>query len=130
MMTSRLAVMMVDVSRSVMTAGPVTQSPGFMSPRETTEACWKRPSWTSKISRMPRTVAVPAFPTLLILAGGVTCAAFLRPGRENWFYGTALACVALGAWLDSGATSLTRPHDIRLSQALVAYVRNPRLHLC
>lgn len=56
-----------------------------------------------------------------ILAGGLTCALLLRPGRENWFYGTALACVALGAWLDSGATSLTRPHDIRLSQALVAY---------
>ena len=56
-----------------------------------------------------------------ILAGGVTCALLLRPGRENWFYGTALACVALGAWLDSGATSQTRPHDIWLSQALVAY---------
>ena len=56
-----------------------------------------------------------------ILAGGVTCAFLLRPGRENWFYATALACVALGAWLDSGATSQTRPHDIRLSQALVAY---------
>lgn len=56
-----------------------------------------------------------------ILAGGVTCALLLRPGRENWFYATALACVALGAWLDSGATSQTRPHDIRLSQALVAY---------
>lgn len=66
---------------------------------------------------------VPLYVIILcaILAGGVTCAAFLRPGRENWFYGTALACVALGAWLDSGATSLTRPHDIRLSQALVAY---------
>ncbi len=56
-----------------------------------------------------------------ILAGGVTCALLLRPGRENWFYATALACVALGAWLDSGATSQTRPHDIWLSQALVAY---------
>lgn len=56
-----------------------------------------------------------------ILAGGVTCALLLRPGRENWFYGTALACVALGAWLDSGATSQTRPHDIWFSQALVAY---------
>lgn len=56
-----------------------------------------------------------------ILAGGLTCALLLRPGRENWFYGVALACVSLGAWLDSGATSLTRPHDIYLSQALVAY---------
>lgn len=56
-----------------------------------------------------------------VLGGGVTCALLLRPGRENWFYGTALACVALGAWLDSGATSQTRPHDIWLSQALVAY---------
>ena len=56
-----------------------------------------------------------------ILAGGLTCALLLRSGRENWFYGVALACVSLGAWLDSGATSLTRPHDIYLSQALVAY---------
>lgn len=66
---------------------------------------------------------VPLYAIILaaILAGGVTCAALLRPGRENWFYGTALACVALGAWLDSGATSLTRPHDIWLSQSLVAY---------
>jgi MFS family permease len=56
-----------------------------------------------------------------ILAGGLTCALLLRPGRENWFYGASLACVALGAWLDSGATSQTRPHDIWLSQALVAY---------
>ena len=39
---------------------------------------------------------VPLYVIILcaILAGGVTCAAFLRPGRENWFYGTALACVA------------------------------------
>jgi MFS family permease len=66
---------------------------------------------------------MPLYSVILcaILAGGVTCALLLRPGRENWFYGTALACVALGAWLDSGATSQTRPHDIWLSQALVAY---------
>ena len=56
-----------------------------------------------------------------IVAGGLTCAALLRPGRENAFYGASLACVALGAYLDSSATSLTRPHDIWLSQSLVAY---------
>ena len=56
-----------------------------------------------------------------IVAGGLTCAALLRPGRENAFYGASLACVALGAYLDSFATSLTRPHDIWLSQSLVAY---------
>ena len=55
-----------------------------------------------------------------IIAGGLTCAALLRPGRENGFYAAA-ACIALGAWLDSGATSLTRPDDIWLSQSLVAY---------
>ncbi len=66
---------------------------------------------------------VPLYAVILtaIIAGGLTCAALLRPGRENWFYGTALACVSLGAWLDSSATSLTRPHDIWLSQSLVAY---------
>lgn len=56
-----------------------------------------------------------------IVAGGLTCAALLRPGRENAFYAASLACVALGAYLDSGATSLTRPQDIWLSQSLVAY---------
>lgn len=56
-----------------------------------------------------------------IIAGGLTCAALLRPGRENGFYAAALACVALGAWFDSGATSLTRPDDIWLSQSLVAF---------
>ncbi|MGF7052056.1 MFS family permease [Bosea sp. OAE752] len=66
---------------------------------------------------------VPLYAIILaaIIAGGLTCAALLRPGRENGFYGAALACVALGAWLDSGATSLTRPDDIWLSQSLVAY---------
>lgn len=56
-----------------------------------------------------------------ILAGGFTCAALLRPGRENAFYAAALICIMTGALLDSSATSLTRPDDIHLSQALVAY---------
>jgi hypothetical protein len=66
---------------------------------------------------------LPLYTVILgaIVAGGLTCAALLRPGRENAFYAAALACVALGAWLDSGATSLTRPHDIWLSQSLVAF---------
>lgn len=68
-----------------------------------------------------QTLSLYAVILAAIIAGGLTCAALLRPGRENWFYGTALACVCLGAWLDSGATSLTRPHDIWLSQLLVAY---------
>jgi MFS family permease len=56
-----------------------------------------------------------------ILAGGFTCAALLRPGRENAFYAVALICIMTGAILDSNATSLTRPHDIYLNQALVAF---------
>jgi hypothetical protein len=68
-----------------------------------------------------QTLALYGMILCAILAGGVTCALLLRPGRENWFYGAALACVTLGAWLDSSATSQTRPHDIWLSQALVAY---------
>ncbi|HEV2509434.1 MFS transporter [Bosea sp. (in: a-proteobacteria)] len=56
-----------------------------------------------------------------ILAGGFTCAALLRPGRENAFYAASLICIMTGALLDSNATSLTRPDDIHLSQALVAY---------
>ncbi len=66
---------------------------------------------------------VPLYAVILaaVVAGGLTCVVLLRPGRESWFYGAALACVSLGAWLDSGATSLTRPLDIWLSQSLVAY---------
>ena len=56
-----------------------------------------------------------------ILAGGFTCATWLRPGRENAFYAAALICIMTGALLDSNATNLTRPDDIHLSQALVAY---------
>jgi MFS family permease len=66
---------------------------------------------------------LPLYAVILaaIVAGGLTCAALLRPGRENAFYAASLACVGLGAFLDSGATSLTRPDDIWLSQSLVAY---------
>lgn len=66
---------------------------------------------------------LPLYAVILaaIVAGGLSCAALLRPGRENGFYAAALACVCLGAFLDSSATSLTRPQDIWLSQSLVAY---------
>lgn len=55
------------------------------------------------------------------IAGGLFCAAVLKPGREHLLYAIALLVITLGAWLDSGATSLTRPHDMHVGQALVAF---------
>ncbi|GGE38901.1 MFS transporter [Agaricicola taiwanensis] len=55
------------------------------------------------------------------IAGGLTCAAVLRPGREPYIHVVALLMIATGAFMDSHATSLTRPQDMYLSQALIAF---------
>lgn len=54
------------------------------------------------------------------LAGAWSCCFFLR---KNWIAGShifALVLMALGAFMDSHATSLTRPEQMYLSQAMVA----------
>lgn len=57
---------------------------------------------------------------LATLAGGLVCAAILKPSREPGIHMAALMLIGIGAWLDSHATNLTRPHDMYLSQAMIA----------
>lgn len=54
------------------------------------------------------------------VAGGWSCIWFLGRNSVNLAHGTALLLIAGGAWLDSRATNLTQPHDMYLSQAMVA----------
>ncbi|WP_414474215.1 MFS transporter [Microvirga sp. M2] len=54
------------------------------------------------------------------IAGGVACAAFLKPGREPLFHMVALCFLVIGAYMDSQATNLTRPEEMYVSQALIA----------
>lgn len=51
--------------------------------------------------------------------GGFTCAIFYKPGREDEFHSLALILLALGAFMDSHATNLTRPENMYLSQAMI-----------
>ncbi|WP_426958918.1 MFS transporter [Muricoccus radiodurans] len=44
-----------------------------------------------------------------------------RPENVAAIHATALLLIAVGAWLESHGTSLTRPQDVYLSQALVAF---------
>ncbi|WP_440980683.1 MFS transporter [Shinella sumterensis] len=57
---------------------------------------------------------------LATLASGLVCAAILKPSREPSIHMVALMLIGVGAWLDSHATNLTRPHDMYLSQAMIA----------
>jgi MFS family permease len=54
------------------------------------------------------------------VAGGLACAAAMKPGREPAIHMAALALLAAGAYMDSQATNLTRPAEMYLSQALIA----------
>jgi len=55
------------------------------------------------------------------VAGGLTCAAVMKPGREPAIHMVALTLLAVGAFMDSQATSLTRPAEMYLSQAMIAF---------
>jgi len=54
------------------------------------------------------------------LGAGLVCAAILKPGRAPAIHAVALALLAGGAFLDSQATSLTRPEQMYLSQSMIA----------
>jgi MFS family permease len=54
------------------------------------------------------------------LVAGLICAAVIKPGREPAIHIVALAFLAVGAYLDSRATNLTRPAEMYLSQGLIA----------
>lgn len=55
------------------------------------------------------------------IAGGLTCAAILKPERAPEIHLVALLLIAVGAWLDSSSTSQTRPDDMLFSQAMIAF---------
>lgn len=57
---------------------------------------------------------------LATLAGGLLCAAIMKPGREPAIHMAALMLIGIGAFLDSRATNLTRPSEMYLSQAMIA----------
>lgn len=57
---------------------------------------------------------------LATVAGGLVCAAIIKPGREPAIHMIALLFIGVGAFLDSHATNLTRPHEMYLSQAMIA----------
>ncbi|QRM32025.1 MFS transporter [Microvirga sp. VF16] len=63
--------------------------------------------------------------SLIILAasvtGGLACAAVMKPGREPAIHMVALALLIIGAVMDGRATNLTRPAEMYLSQALIAF---------
>ncbi|MCQ4632192.1 MFS transporter [Shinella sp. CPCC 100929] len=57
---------------------------------------------------------------LATIAGGLVCAAVLKPGREPGLHMVALMLIGVGAYLDSHATNLTRPEQMYWSQAMIA----------
>ncbi|WP_455477932.1 MFS transporter [Bartonella sp. B10] len=59
--------------------------------------------------------------TIGTLLGGGICVFFLRSGREDYFYLLSLGCLALGSYLDSHVSQLTRPEDMMLSQGLISF---------
>jgi MFS family permease len=58
---------------------------------------------------------------LATFAGGVVSALTIDPTFLGRPILIALALIALGAWLDSSSTNLTRPHDMYWSQALLGF---------
>ncbi|PZO63508.1 MAG: MFS transporter [Paracoccus denitrificans] len=62
--------------------------------------------------------------TVIVLAtlmGGLACIAWIKITRVPMFHLIALILIAAGAWMDSYATVLTRPHEMFISQALIAF---------
>lgn len=58
---------------------------------------------------------------LASVAGGLTCITLMKHGKEERIHIAALVLIAAGAYLDSRATSLTRPEQVFYSQALIAF---------
>jgi hypothetical protein len=55
-------------------------------------------------------------------AAGYLLVSFINePQKAEGIHLVALSLIAVGAWMDSHSTSLTRPHDMYLSQAMVAF---------
>lgn len=58
---------------------------------------------------------------LAMIAGIAVAALTLSEERIPWQVMTASLLIALGAWLDSGSTSLTRPPELYVSQMLIGF---------
>jgi MFS family permease len=54
------------------------------------------------------------------IAAGLSYIVLFKPGRESAFQMVALGLLLVGALMDSDATSLTRPEQMYVSQALIA----------
>lgn len=55
------------------------------------------------------------------VAGGIVCGLVMKPDRVAAMHAAALIAIAIGAHMDGQATSLTRPENMYLSQALIAF---------
>ncbi|WP_051201601.1 efflux MFS transporter permease [Paracoccus aminophilus] len=66
---------------------------------------------------------VPLFAVICFfcLLGGFACAPFLKLERVPQFHVVALILIATGAWMDSHSTIDTRPQQMMLSQAMIAF---------
>ena len=66
---------------------------------------------------------VPLFAVITgaTVLGGLALIPFIKPERVPLFHMIALAMIAAGAWMDSHATTDTRPAQMMLSQALIAF---------
>ncbi|WP_420804587.1 MFS transporter [Thioclava pacifica] len=62
-----------------------------------------------------------AIVVLAMLAAGAVCMGFNSPARAPAFHIVALVMIALGAWMDSHATALTRPEQMYLSQGMIGF---------
>ena len=58
---------------------------------------------------------------LAMIAGIIVAALLASPERLNHLILAAALLIALGAWLDTGATSQTRPEQLYFSQALLGF---------
>jgi hypothetical protein len=58
---------------------------------------------------------------LAMVAGTATAAFTLKPPRIPWQIMIAALIIAAGAWMDAHATSLTRPTQLYVSQALLGF---------
>lgn len=55
------------------------------------------------------------------IVSGVVCAVFMKPGRESTIHAVSLLLVAVGSYMDSQSTVLTRPEQMYLSQFMVSF---------
>ncbi|TWF58279.1 hypothetical protein FHW37_10183 [Neorhizobium alkalisoli] len=55
------------------------------------------------------------------VVSGMLCAVIVKPGREAAIHLAALTLIAIATYMDSQATILTRPEQMYLSQAMMAF---------